>query len=332
LPLNETFGRFHLIERIAVGGMGEVFLARYLNASGIERLCVVKRILPHLTNDPDFVNHFLAEGRITSLFSHQNIVHTLELGRTNNQYYIAMDYIEGQTLVRLLATALVLRRSFSIPLVVHLAMQMASALDYIHNLKNIEGQPLQIIHMDLAPHNILVTPEGQAKLLDFGISRASGLPPAVRRRDFRGRTSYLAPEQLDGLPLDHRVDLFAMGIMLHEMVLCRPLFRARSDQQTATRILYASVPHPRSVRRDCPEALDRVIMRALARDRDDRYADARQILDDLDSCAQAHGIVRSTTEIRAELAALVEQIGSIEEQRVERADQESFAYRATSVE
>jgi eukaryotic-like serine/threonine-protein kinase len=331
LPLNEPFGRFHLLERIAVGGMGEVFLARYLNASGIERLCVVKRILPHLTNDPDFVGHFLNEGRITSLFSHQNIVHTLELGRTNSQYYIAMEHIEGLTLVRLLATVLVQRRSFSIPLVVHLAMQLASALEYIHNLKNIEGQPLQIIHMDLAPHNVLVTPEGQAKLLDFGISRASGLTPA-RRRDFRGRTAYLAPEQLDGLPVDHRVDLFAMGIILHEMVLCRPLFRARSDQQTATRILYASVPRPRSVRRDCPEALDRVIMRALARDRDERYSDARQILDDLDRCAQAHGIVRSTTEIRSELAAIAEGTSATEQQAHSASDQDSFAFHATSVD
>lgn len=174
--LNEQFGRYRLVRRIATGGMGELFLARYLNASGIDRFAVVKRILPHLTSDPDFISYFLNEGRITSLLSHPNIIQTLELGRTQDQYYIAMEYIPGVTLVRLLATSMIMQRRFSIPLIFHLSMQIASALEYIHNLKNIEGHKLNIIHLDLAPHNILVTPDGLVKLLDFGISRAQGLP------------------------------------------------------------------------------------------------------------------------------------------------------------
>jgi serine/threonine protein kinase len=186
--LNEQFGRYHLIERLAIGGMGEVFLARYLNASGIERLGVVKRILPHLTQDSDFVSYFLHEGRISSLLCHPNIVQTIELGQAGGQYYIAMEHLPGRTLVRLLATALAHDRPFSIALVVHLATQLTGALEYTHNLSSIEGRPLHIVHMDLAPHNIIVAPDASAKLVDFGISR-SGLAHDANRRDFRGRSS-----------------------------------------------------------------------------------------------------------------------------------------------
>jgi serine/threonine-protein kinase len=160
--------------------------------------------------------------------------------------------------------------------------------------------------MDLAPHNILITPDGQAKLLDFGISRARGLGTELTgHRDFRGRTAYLAPEQLDGLTLDRRVDLFAMGIIMHEMLMARPLFRARAEQQTATRILYAPIPPLHSRRPDCPEMLETVVNRALHRNRDQRYQDAGEILLDLDHCAQRHGIMVSKVRIRQELAALM---------------------------
>ena len=317
--------------------MGEVFLARYLNASGIDRYAVVKRILPHLTNDPDFVSYFVNEGRITSLLSHPNVVHTLELGRTADQYYIAMEYIPGRTLVRLLATALTRRKPFSIPLVMHISLQMVSALEYIHKLANLENQPLNIIHMDLAPHNVLVSPDGGVKLLDFGISR-SGLIKESLRRDFRGRTAYMAPECLDGLPLDQRVDLFGMGVIMHEMVLCRPLFRAPADQQTATRVLYAAIPRLRSERRDCPELLEKIILRALNRDRDERYADASDMLAELDACVRANNMVCSVTELRAELAELAASEDDVEVQEpvLEEGSQTvSFEFRAsggTSVE
>jgi len=302
----EQFGRFRFVRRIAVGGMGEVFLARYLSAAGIERLAVVKRILPQLSKDPSFVSYFLNEGRINSLLAHPNVVQTIELGRVKDQYYIALEYIPGQTLVRLLASAMKLRAHLSIPLVIHIATQVGAALEHVHNLTSLEGRPLEIIHMDLAPHNILVTPDGQAKLLDFGISRAQGLGSETqRRKDFRGRTAYLAPEQLDGLPLDRRVDLFAMGIIMHEMLLTRPLFRARVEQQTATRILYAPIPPIAPMRPDCPDTLERIVGRALQRGRDQRYQDASEILVDLDRCAQAHHIVVSKVQIREELERLM---------------------------
>jgi eukaryotic-like serine/threonine-protein kinase len=305
LGTDDQFGRYRLTERIAVGGMGEVFLARYLTAAGIERLAVVKRILPHLSKNQKFVDYFLNEGRITSLFCHPNVVQTLELGRTAGQYYIAMEHIPGQTLVRLLATAMRMRQSLSIPLIHSLATQIVSALDYIHELANLEGDPLKIIHMDLAPHNILVTPDGQAKLLDFGISSAAGLAEGPAQPDFRGRTAYLAPEQIDGLSLDRRVDIFAMGVILHEMVLARPLFRSRADRHTATRILYAPIPGLRAGRSDCPEMLEEIVLTALERDRERRYQQAFQMHEDLETMSQAYSIVSNTQQMRAELARLM---------------------------
>jgi serine/threonine-protein kinase len=301
------FGRYHLIERLAVGGMGEVFLARYLTTAGIERFAVVKRILPSLSQDMAFINHFLNEGRITSLLCHPNVVQILELGRTNNQYYIAMEYIPGHTLVRLLSNAMKQQRLLSIPLIHWLASQIVGALEYLHELTNIEGKPLSIIHMDLSPHNIIVTPAGQAKLIDFGISRAAGLRQGSVERDLRGRTAYLAPEQLDELPLDPRVDLFAMGIILHEMILARPLFRAQAEQQTATRILYAPIPRLRFFRPECPDLLEAVAMRALQRNRDQRYQHAREMRADLDQVAQCHRLVPSPSALCQELTQLMHQ-------------------------
>jgi eukaryotic-like serine/threonine-protein kinase len=173
--------------------------------------------------------------------------------------------------------------------------------------------------MDLAPHNLIISPTGQAKLVDFGISRATGLSTTKpQSRQFRGRTAYLAPEQLDGLTLDRRADLFALGIILHEMILCRPLFRVRSDHQTATRILHAPIPRLRRERADCPEELDLIVQRTLRRDRDERYGNAGEILRDLDCCAQAHGIVHSTTAIREEIAIYHEALRQHQERDLPR--------------
>lgn len=300
-----TFGRYRLVKRLAVGGMGEVYLARYVNAADVECVAVVKRILPQLSRNPDFIKYFRHEGRISSLLNHPNVVQTIELGRTEGQYFIAMEHIPGPSLVRILATALDLRASLSIPLVLHLAIQMARALDYVHTRRDLNGNPFNIIHMDLAPHNVLVTADGLLKLLDFGIARAQGLKGDAMTRRFRGRTSYLAPEQLKGQRLDQRVDIFAMGVIIHEMVLGRPLFRAREEHQTANRILYSPIPVLHRQREACPETLDRVVQAALRRDRNERTATARDVVAGLDDCLERHGIVISSTRLREELTALI---------------------------
>ena len=308
LAAGTQFGRYRLVEHIATGGMGEVYLARYTNAAGVECMAVVKRLLPRLVHDSDFTGYFQSEGRISSILSHPNVVQTMEMGMVGEDYFIAMEHIPGPSLVRLLATGLSVGRAFSIPLVIHLASQIASALSYVHNRTSLEGRPFNIIHMDLAPHNMLVTASGHLKILDFGIARATGLSQHVSRRDFRGRTAYLAPEQLQRKPLDKRVDIFALGIIMHEMTVGRPLFRTRDDHKTVNRILYSTIPRLRRKRPECPEMLERIIFKALARDRKVRYQDAAEIQKDLDRCLVLHGILRSQTRIRDEVTELIEAI------------------------
>ena len=308
LPAGTQFGRYRLIEHIATGGMGEIYQARYFNAGGVECIAVVKRLLPRLAKDSDFVNYFQSEGRISSVLNHPNVVQTLEMGTVDEDYYIAMEHIPGPSLVRLLATGLSLGSPFSIPLVIHLTSQICGALSYIHNRSGLDGRPFDIIHMDLAPHNILVTSTGHLKVLDFGIARAPGLSKQRSRRDFRGRTAYLAPEQLKRKPLDKRVDIFAMGIIMHEMTAGRPLFRTKDDHKTVNRILYSSIPPLRRKRPECPEMLERIIFKALQRDCENRYQEAADVLKDLDQCRVVHGIMKSEAGIHDEIGALLEAV------------------------
>ena len=302
----KQFGRFQLIRRLATGGMGELFLASYQDAQGAKHNVVVKRILPHLSSDPDFLYYFRNEGRIASLLNHPNIIRTVELGQTHNHLYIAMEYVPGTPLVQILATALAQHRSLSIQLILHLAIQITEALRYIHAACNAEGTPLNIIHMDLSPHNILVTPDADVKLLDFGIARAEGfLGNSPNRQEFRGRTAYLAPEQIDGFPLDHRVDIFALGIILHEMVVGRPLFRSLGEHETTSRILYSSIPKPIAFRPDCPKDLDSLILNALRRDRMERIQSTQQILQDLMQCQSKLSPPKSSAEFVEELQQLI---------------------------
>ena len=330
LPVGTQFGRYRLTGHIATGGMGEIYQARYINAAGVECQAVIKRLLPRLSRDSDFINYFQSEARISSVLNHPNVVQTLEMGTVGEDYYIAMEHIPGASLVRLLATGLSAGKPFSVPLVIHLASQIAGALSYIHNRTALDGRPFDIIHMDLAPHNMLVTTDGHLKVLDFGIARAPGLSKQRSRRDFRGRTAYLAPEQLQRKALDKRVDIFAMGIIMHEMIVGRPLFRTRDDHKTVNRILYSAIPRPRAKRPECPEMLERIIFKALQRDRKARYQEAREVQKDLDRCLVFHGIMKSQSGIREEISTLLEVI-EIAERHGPSVEEDSIDMSTTKV-
>ena len=296
---SEQLGPYCLLRRLAVGGMGEVFEARQSSDLG-QRLVAIKRLRPHLAKDPDFVESFRNEARIAAVLSHPNVVQTFEIGQTDEGPYIAMEYIDGPVLVELLSQQLRLGQQLSLSFVVHIATRLAHALHYIHQRCDLNGHSLEIVHMDLAPHNILLTTNGDPKLIDFGIARARDISP-VPLRALRGRTAYLAPEQFDDVDLDARRDIFALGVIMHEMLTGAPLFRDRSEQLTATRLLRARIPPPHQLRPDCPEQLSGIILKALCRDRDRRYHSAAEVLDELDRCSFAHGIVPTTAVFRGEM-------------------------------
>ncbi len=300
------FGKYHLERLIARGGMAEVYLALERGALGGERRVVIKRILPKLAEDPDYVEFFVDEGKLCLSLSHPNVVQAYELGCIDGVYYLSMEYVRGESLIAALRRASTTGRQLSPQFVVHVGRSITAALDHAHNARDVRGQALNVIHRDVSPHNILLGFDGVVKLADFGIARSQGQAHETATGVVKGKFAYLAPEQLPmlvgGGSFDHRIDLFALGIVLHEMVTRRPLFRGKNDADTVARLCKGRIPSPLELRPDCPHALARIIMRALERDRARRYPSAAAMLAELERLAAelgGGGFMGAREEIRA---------------------------------
>ncbi|MFN7147789.1 MAG: serine/threonine-protein kinase, partial [Myxococcota bacterium] len=225
MELPAQFGRYQLLERIAAGGMAEVFLARSFGVEGFEKRLVIKRILPELAQNPRFVQMFVHEAKLSVSLAHPNIVQVFDLGKVGDDPYMAMEYIQGRDLTQVLR---VLRRNgerLPIPIAVTIAAAVARGLAYAHARAAPDGRPLHIVHRDVSPHNIMVSYEGDVKLVDFGIARLVGeREGADAKRPGGGKFAYMSPEQAAGKPLDHRSDIFSLGVVLFEMLAGRRLF------------------------------------------------------------------------------------------------------------
>jgi serine/threonine-protein kinase len=269
-------GRYELLARLATGGMGEIFLARLEGAEGFEKLYVVKRILAHLADDARFRQMLIAEARIASKMSHPNICQVFELGETDGQLYIVMEYLEGISLLPLLRRFSKNQQQLELGLVAGVMQQTTDAMNYAHELKDRDGQYLGIIHRDVTPSNIFVTESGVAKVLDFGIAKARGASTKTEEGSVKGKYAYMAPEQLKGAGIDRRVDVFAMGIVLYEMLALRRLFQRKTDYLTFRAVMEQPIPDIRRYRPDLPDGVAAALMRALERDPNDRFETARQ--------------------------------------------------------
>jgi serine/threonine protein kinase len=280
----ERFGRYVLLERIGVGGMAEVFRAVMPGADGWKRTFVVKRILAELSQTGDFVEMFVREARIGALLNHPNIVQMYDFGNVEGNYFLAMEYLRGRDLSAVLR---MLRRAEGlcpIPVAAFVAREVAECLGYAHALVAADGKPLNLIHRDVSPSNIMCLSEGGVKLLDFGIAKALGDTVAERTEGgaFKGKLSYMAPERVKREPIDGRADLFSLGVVLWEMLTGRRLFRGKSDLDTLKNVLEAEIPVPSSVRPEVPSGLDFVVMRALERDPSARYPSGHAMAEDLE--------------------------------------------------
>ncbi len=279
----ERVGRYELVRKIATGGMAELFLARFRGPGGFEKRCALKRILPQFVEDDDFKRMFMNEARVAAMFEHPNLVHIMELGQdsTTRLFYIAMELINGMDLRQL--ANLTRDRGQSIPPELATWM-MASALDglaYAHEFKDESGQPLNLVHRDVSPQNILVSYEGALKVVDFGIVKASSNDGQTQTGMLKGKIAYMSPEQATGEKLDARSDIFAVGICLYELVAGVKPFRGPNEIMTLRAIL-ENDPQPITDHvPDCPRGIERAINRALAKRRDDRYQSAREFSDDL---------------------------------------------------
>ena len=287
------FGSYHIVRKLAQGGMAEIFLARHVSTEGFKRQVVIKRILPEFSDNPTFIESFLDEARLAGLLSHPNVAQIYDLGKVGSAYFIAMEYVRGVDLVALLVRARKRQEPIPLPVALRIFCDVCAGLDYAHNATDIDGKALGVVHRDVTPSNVLVSSDGPAKLVDFGIAKATARGDGKTKTGMiKGKFAYLAPEQISGQPIDRRVDVFAAGIVLHELLTNKNPFRRETEYQTLLTIMNDAPPAPSLLR---PEAacFDAVVAKALAREPNERFQSARELLAAVEEAAFKGGIAPS---------------------------------------
>ena len=256
------FGKYLLLERIAVGGMAEVFLSKSFGIEGFEKVIAIKRILPTMAEDDDFIEMFIDEAKIAGHLNHANIVPIYELGKIGESHYIAMEYVWGKDLLQIMNRFRRMRKRMPPTMVGFIATKMCEALEYAHTKRDRRGQPLNLIHRDISPQNILCSYDGAVKLIDFGIAKAASRTTKTQAGVLKGKFGYMSPEQVRGLPIDHRSDIFAVGTCMYEMLTADRLFVGESDFSTLEKVRHAAVQAPSEMVPGVPKEFDEIVMRA----------------------------------------------------------------------
>jgi serine/threonine protein kinase len=277
-----AYGPYRLLERVAAGGMAEVFRAKRSGVEGFEKVVAVKRILPHLSDNKEFVEMFIDEAKMVAGLSHPNIVQIFDLGRIEKTYFIAMEYVHGRDLRTILKRAKEKGLRIPLDLSVLVISKVCSALEYAHRKKDEGGLPLKIVHRDISPQNILISFEGEVKLTDFGIAKATSKATDTDRGALRGKLLYMSPEQASGQPLDKRSDVFSLGVVFYEVITDAKPFLGTSEKGILEMVRQCRVEPPRSLNPRVGEKLERVMMKALEKDPEARYQDASEMYRDLE--------------------------------------------------
>jgi serine/threonine protein kinase len=292
------FGKYELISRLAAGGMAEIFLARTKSIQGFEKYLVIKRILRSRTTDPEFVRMFLDEARVAATLDHPNIVQIYDVGHVDNEYFIAMEYLRGHNLIEIVRAGAKL--GYSKPPLEHVISMLTSAcggLHYAHEKRDFQGRPLEIVHRDVTPQNVVVSFDGAVKIVDFGIAKAATREVETLAGTLKGKIGYMSPEQCRGLVVDRRSDVFAIGIILYELTTGKRLYHERSDFETLKKIIEGPVPSPRDILPFYPAALNGIVVRCLQKNPDERYQSARDLHADLDAFARDNQLVTGTVPL-----------------------------------
>jgi serine/threonine-protein kinase len=297
--------RYELLGEIASGGMATVYLARLTGVGGCQRFVAMKRLHPHLANEKEFVEMFLDEARLAAGIHHPNVVPILEVGASPVGYYLVMEYVEGDTLARLLARAASRGKRIPPSNVIRVALDMLAGLHAAHELRDDRGQPINLVHRDVSPQNVLVGADGISRITDFGVARAASRLSATRVGQLKGKIAYMAPEQAQGDErLDRRADVFSAGIVIWEALTAKRLFKADNEAATLSRIMSEPVPNLARIAPHVGSEVSEVIMRALDRDRERRFTSCAQFADALEASAQ----VRVKVATPRELAAYVQEV------------------------
>lgn len=278
----ENFGKYLLLEKIASGGMAEVYLAKSTGASGIAKFLAVKRILPQYSDNVDFIEMFKEEAKIAVNLNHSSVVSIFDFGIEKNQFFLVMEYVEGQNLRQVINHLKKENKYFSVDQIVYMVKEVAAGLDHAHRcLDGTTGKPLNITHRDMSPQNIMVSFEGEVKVVDFGIAKAESQLETTRAGTIKGKFGYMSPEQADGQTVDLRTDIFSLGIVLWELLTNERLFTSESEAATLRKVRECQIPSLKKMNPAIPAELERICQKALAKDKGLRYQTAAAFHRDL---------------------------------------------------
>ncbi len=295
--VGSTANSYEILAKLATGGMAELFLARGIGSVGVARYVVLKRILREFATNKRFVQMFIDEARLVSQLQHPNIAQVHDVGKLGDSYFFTMEYVHGETVRSLLQHTRAKGREFSVAAVLAIGAGAAAGLEHAHERIGVDGRPLGIVHRDVTPSNIMVSFEGNVKVVDFGVAKAIDRNHDTKSGTVKGKTTYLSPEQCKGMELDRRSDLFSLGIVMWEMLTCERLYRRGSEFESMSAIVNDDPPPPSTIRKDLPPEIDKIIGKLLARDRDDRYATAAQVIEDIENAAVANKLRLSATTL-----------------------------------
>ena len=261
--------------------MAELFRAKLTGAQGFEKLIAVKKILPNLSREANLITAFIDEAKLAALLHHENIIQIYDFGSMDDQYFIAMEYLFGKDLRAITRTARKKDLELGMENIVYIVSRICAGLDYSHHLRDLQGKPLNIIHRDINPQNILITYEGQVKIIDFGIAKAASHNTQTKENLIKGKLAYMSPEQANGQKIDHRSDIFSTGIILYELLAARRMFTGET-MHVLSLVRGAQYDPPEEVIPDLPPKLNSILSRALAKDPDERYQSAGEMLADIE--------------------------------------------------
>jgi len=313
VPTNEDglprrFGKYTLLRVLAKGGMAELFLAIQKSVAGFEKLIVIKRILPSMNQDKAFIDMLLHEARIAATLSHPNIVQIFDVGQAEGLYFIAMEHVHGED-IRSVVRGMKVKGVPEFPLehALAIAMGMCAGLSYAHEKRDLDGTELNIVHRDISPQNVVITFSGDVKIVDFGIAKSdTKMHTETRSGKLKGKVPYMSPEQARGEPIDARSDIFATGVMLFELTTGKRLFKGSSEFETLKLICEREYPKPSQVRPGYPPELERIVMKALMKDKSERYQSTREMQSDVEAFARNNRIAVSNIALSQFMQMLFE--------------------------
>jgi serine/threonine-protein kinase len=297
-------GRYHVVGEIGAGGMGSVHLARVDGPGGFQKWVAIKRIHAHLVEDESFVKMFFDEARVAARISHPNVATVFDLGKHDDSYWIAMEYLHGEPLRETMRRTERPGQPMPPEIACRIIADSAEGLHAAHELAGTSGEKLNLVHRDVTPHNLFVTYDGMTKVVDFGIAVFSSRMASTRAGMLKGKLAYMSPEQVAGDPVDRRTDVFALGVVLWELTTGQRLFRMDSDLEMMAKVRECNPPRPSTVVRGYPVDLEKIVMKALSKNRNDRYRTARELSRALESLLMRRGMFVKNDEVAAYMQSL----------------------------